>query len=94
MLLFYVLVFWLPGMWDLISPTRDQTHTPCTGTRLPGKSPVTQCVLSWNLSTGYYLFIISSFFFFFEDKLGNSREITHIFVFQSVFLRLKPSSVF
>ena len=26
----YALVFWLRGMWDLSSPTRDWTHTPCT----------------------------------------------------------------
>ena len=32
-LLFYVLFFWPRGMWDLSSPTRDQTHTPCTGRR-------------------------------------------------------------
>ena len=31
LLLFYVLVFWPPGMWDLSSPTRDRTRTPCTG---------------------------------------------------------------
>ena len=29
MLLFYVLAFWPWGMWDLTSPTRDCTHTPC-----------------------------------------------------------------
>ena len=33
LLLFYVLVFWPWGMWDLSSPTRDQTHTPCIGKR-------------------------------------------------------------
>ena len=32
---FYVLVFWLGGMWGLSSPTRDQTCTPCTGRRSP-----------------------------------------------------------
>ena len=31
LLLFYVLVFWPQGMWDLSSPTRDRTHTPCIG---------------------------------------------------------------
>ena len=31
LLLFYVLVFWLQGMWDPSSRTRDQTRTPCTG---------------------------------------------------------------
>ena len=30
-LLFYVLVFWPQGMWDLSSLTRDQTCTPCIG---------------------------------------------------------------
>ena len=29
LLLFYVLVFWLQGMWDLSPLTGDQTHTPC-----------------------------------------------------------------
>ena len=29
LLLFYVLVFWPRGMWDLSSPTRNQTLTPC-----------------------------------------------------------------
>ena len=33
MLLFYVLVFWPRGMWDLSSSTRDQTRTPCVGRR-------------------------------------------------------------
>ena len=28
LLLFYVLVFWPQGMWDLSSQTRDQTCTP------------------------------------------------------------------
>ena len=31
LLLFYVLVFWPQGMWDLISLTRDRTCAPCTG---------------------------------------------------------------
>ena len=29
--LFYVLVFWPQGMWDLNSLTRDQTCTLCVG---------------------------------------------------------------
>ena len=33
LLLIYVLVFWPCGMWDLSSPTRHQTHTPCIGRR-------------------------------------------------------------
>ena len=32
LLLFYVLSFWLWGMWDLSSPTRDWTRTACIGT--------------------------------------------------------------
>ena len=31
LLLFCVLVFWPQGMWDLSSPTRERTCTPCTG---------------------------------------------------------------
>ena len=31
LLLFYVLVFWPRGMWDLSSSIRDQTSTPCIG---------------------------------------------------------------
>ena len=31
LLLFYVLVVWLQGMWDLSSLTRDPTCTPCPG---------------------------------------------------------------
>ena len=33
LLLFYILVFWPGGMWDLGSLTRDQTHTPCIAKR-------------------------------------------------------------
>ena len=33
LLLFYVLVFWPQGMWNLSSPTRDQTHIACFGRR-------------------------------------------------------------
>ena len=33
LLLFHVLFFWLWGMWDLGSLTRDWTHIPCTGRR-------------------------------------------------------------
>ena len=31
LLLFYFLDFWLQGMWDLSSPTRDRTWNPCIG---------------------------------------------------------------
>ena len=30
LLLFYILFFWLWGMWNLNSLTRDETFTPCT----------------------------------------------------------------
>ena len=33
LLLFYVLVFWLRGTWDLSSPTRDGSPTPALGGR-------------------------------------------------------------
>ena len=33
LLLFYVLVFWLRGMWDLSSLTRDRTWTLCIGSQ-------------------------------------------------------------
>ena len=46
LLLFYAFIFCLQGMWDLSSPTRDQTHTPALEgkvltTELPRKSPST-----------------------------------------------------
>ena len=31
LLLFYVLVFWPQGMWDISSLARDRAHTPCFG---------------------------------------------------------------
>ena len=31
LLLFYILVFWLQGMWDPSSPTRSRTRTLCLG---------------------------------------------------------------
>ena len=27
----FLFLFWLHGMWDLNSPTKDPTHTPCSG---------------------------------------------------------------
>ena len=35
LLLLFVLVFWPGGMWDLRSPTRDQTCAPCIGRPSP-----------------------------------------------------------
>ena len=31
LLLFYILVFWPPGLWHLSSPARDRTCTPYIG---------------------------------------------------------------
>ena len=44
LLIFYILIFWPWGMWDLSSPTRDQTTLPALEdevitTGLPGRSP-------------------------------------------------------
>ena len=46
LLLFYVLVFWLQGLWDLNFPTRDRSCTPAlegdvltTGPAPPGEVP-------------------------------------------------------
>ena len=52
--------FWLQGMWDLSSPTRDRTHTPCIGrqslnhwTAREVSISVFLCVLSWCEVGGY-----------------------------------------
>ena len=33
-LLLHSFIFWLQGMWDLSSWTRDQTHIPCIGSQI------------------------------------------------------------
>ena len=43
------LVFWPRGTWDLSSPTRDRTHTPCIG-RWSGNHRPTWEVPSWQHS--------------------------------------------
>ena len=45
LLLLYILVFWLPDMWDHSSPTRNGTCFPASEdealiTRLPDKAPL------------------------------------------------------
>ena len=50
LLLFHVLVFWLWSMWDLSSPTRDGTHTPCTGS---------QSLNHWTTRKSLFLFFYS-----------------------------------
>ena len=47
-----VLVFWSPGMWDLGSPTKDQTCTPCIGRRSLNHwitREVPLCIISYNI---------------------------------------------
>ena len=52
LLLFYVLVFWPWGMWDLSSPPRDGTHIPCI--RRQSLSPcTTREVPRWILEPFY-----------------------------------------
>ena len=53
LLLFYVWVFWLRGMWDPSSPTRDQTRTPCIG-RLS--------LNYWTTREVHYIFLLNWFF--------------------------------
>ena len=47
--LFYVLYFWLQGMWNLSSPTRDRTHT--------------SCIRRWSLNHWTYREVLPSYFF-------------------------------
>ena len=59
MLLFYVLVFWLWGMWDLSYGTRDWTHTPALEDEVlttghqgsPPNSVLKQCLALGNWCT-------------------------------------------
>ena len=46
-ILFYVLVFWLQGMWDLSSQIRGQTCTPCIG--MPSLNHWTTRDILWNM---------------------------------------------
>ena len=57
LLLFYVLIFWPRGMWDLSSPTRNQTRAPCivrqslnhwTTREVPIVFIMCVCVACWN----------------------------------------------
>ena len=61
MLLFYVLVCWLRGMWDLSFLTRDWTHNPCTGSQnlnhqiTREASPLTKILISATQSVCFIL---------------------------------------
>ena len=59
--LFYVLVFWPQGMWDLSSPIRDRTHTSCIGKRSPNH---------WNQEVSRLQILIQVFL-----TLGASRVV-------------------
>ena len=55
LLLFYVLTFWLLGIWDLSSQTRDPTHTSCSVKRSLNHwttREVPKAILLW-LMVGY-----------------------------------------
>ena len=75
LLLFYVLVFWPRGMWDLRSPTRGGTLTPCIRRRIlghfwPGKSfrfQLLQLRFNWTLMP-----CLSEVFLYLLMVLGNS----------------------
>jgi len=58
LLLFYVLIFWPWGMWDLSSLTRDQTHTLCVRRRSPNQWTVRIVPLSASFLINWVLFII------------------------------------
>ena len=82
LLLFYVLVFWPRGMWDLSSPTRDQTHTPCIGRR---------SLNNWTTREipkySFYLTPVDSFFCFFGSHCNmwvvNSTTYSSLFLVPS-----------
>ena len=60
LLLFYVSVFWLRGLWDLSSGTRDPIPTPCIGRRSLNHwtaSEVPKDMILWFFSKGDYSFI-------------------------------------
>ena len=57
LLLFYVLVFWPQGMWNLNSLTRDQTHKPCNGNA--ESQPLDHQRSPWTLSCVCWILCIS-----------------------------------
>ena len=88
LLLFYVLLFWLWGTWDLSSPTRDQTHTPCIGRRSLNHqgSPWIPLDVSYHVPmflTLFSLFFLLHFSVFFSDSVS---------LFSSHFPRRRPGS--
>ena len=45
-------LFWLRGMWDLSSPTRDRTHTPCLRRQSLNHRTTREVPEEWFLSSG------------------------------------------
>ena len=62
LLLFYVLVFWPQGMWDLSSPTRDGIRTPCIGRRSLNHWTTREVPLIF-LCFAFVFFFLQTFFF-------------------------------
>ena len=57
--LFYALFFWPWGMWDLSSPNRDRTHTPCIGRWSLNHWTTREVPLPWYFWSWSYLNYIS-----------------------------------
>ena len=80
LLLFYVLVFWPRGMWDVSSPTRDQTCTPCIGrwSRNHCSAREVYCVYSWGL-LGYSLLFLWCLWLEYQDNTDLTKWIENVF---------------
>ena len=59
LLLFYILVFWPPGMYNLSSLTRDWTHKPCSRRRILNHWITRE--VSVCLANGFFLSWITAF---------------------------------
>ena len=79
--LFYVLAFWLWGMWDLSSPTRDWTQTPCTG-----RSSLNHWTAREVLH--FFIFIFIAFAFGVISKTITKTDVTGVPWFQVLHLSL------
>ena len=61
----YVLFFWPQGMWDLRSPTREQTCISCIGRRSPTTRPLNSYIGNANPTLSEWLP---------RTKLGDHRD--------------------
>ena len=88
LLLFYVLVFWPRGMWDLSSPTRNRTRTPCIGRQSLNRWTVREVqgdlVWSVNYISSYGLEVVEIFIAL--VSIGNSCHDVKPRVIQPAFL--------